>query len=210
MLLNILIKITIVYIIVMVTLKIMGKREIGQVSLFDFSIILIISDILVIGVEEDFKHFSYYIIGVIFLTFLQLIISIILLKNRKIRSLLDGKESVIIYNGNINFKEMKKQRYNMDDLITQIRLNGIASISEIKHMILENNGKVSIYLKKDNPINPLPIIVCGEIEHKNLKLLDLNESWLLEKLNKKNISIKKVYYANYENDDLFLIYSDNI
>lgn len=210
MLIKILFKIIIVYILVMILLKLMGKREIGQVSLFDFAIILIISDILVIGVEQDFKLFSFYIIGVIFLALLQLLISFIILKNRNIRSLFDGKESVIIYDGNINIKEMKKQRYNMDDLITQIRLNGISSISEIKYLILENNGKVSIYLKKDNPINPLPLIVSGQIEHNNLRLLKLSEKWLKDKLEKRNILIKDVYYANYEDNDLFIISSKDI
>lgn len=210
MLIKILFKIIIVYIIVMILLKLMGKREIGQVSLFDFAIILIISDILVIGVEQDFKLFSFYIIGVIFLALLQLLISFIILKNRNIRSLFDGKESVIIYDGNINIKEMKKQRYNMDDLITQIRLNGISSISEIKYLIIENNGKVSIYLKKDNPINPLPLIVSGQIEHNNLRLLKLSEKWLKDKLETRNILIKDVYYANYEENDLFVISSKDI
>ena len=210
MLIKILFKIIIVYILVMILLKLMGKREIGQVSLFDFAIILIISDILVIGVEQDFKLFSFYIIGVIFLALLQLLISFIILKNRNIRSLFDGKESVIIYDGNINIKEMKKQRYNMDDLITQIRLNGISSISEIKYLIIENNGKVSIYLKKDNPINPLPLIVSGQIEHNNLRLLKLSEKWLKDKLETKNILIKDVYYANYEENDLFVISSKDI
>lgn len=210
MLIKILFKIIIVYILVMILLKLMGKREIGQVSLFDFAIILIISDILVIGVEQDFKLFSFYIIGVIFLALLQLLISFIILKNRNIRSLFDGKESVIIYDGNINIKEMKKQRYNMDDLIIQIRLNGISSISEIKYLIIENNGKVSIYLKKDNPINPLPLIVSGQIEHNNLRLLKLSEKWLKDKLETKNILIKDVYYANYEENDLFVISSKDI
>lgn len=210
MLIKILFKIIIVYILVMILLKLMGKREIGQVSLFDFAIILIISDILVIGVEQDFKLFSFYIIGVIFLALLQLLISFIILKNRNIRSLFDGKESVIIYDGNINIKEMKKQRYNMDDLIIQIRLNGISSISEIKYLIIENNGKVSIYLKKDNPINPLPLIVSGQIEHNNLRLLKLSEKWLKDKLETKNILIKDVYYANYEENDLFIISSKDI
>lgn len=210
MLIKILFKIIIVYILVMILLKLMGKREIGQVSLFDFAIILIISDILVIGVEQDFKLFSFYIIGVIFLALLQLLISFIILKNRNIRSLFDGKESVIIYDGNINIKEMKKQRYNMDDLIIQIRLNGISSISEIKYLIIENNGKVSIYLKKDNPINPLPLIVSGQIEHNNLRLLKLSEKWLKDKLETRNILIKDVYYANYEENDLFVISSKDI
>jgi len=117
----------------------------------------------------------------------------------------DGRESVIIYEGKLNVKEMSKQRYNMDDLITQIRLKDISSLSEIKYLILENNGMVSIYKKEDNPINPLPLIISGEIEYDNLKLLNIKEEWLNLKLKEKNILLKDVYFASFENDDLFIV-----
>ena len=135
MFLNIVLKCVFVYIVVLLSLKVMGKREIGQVSLFDFAIILIISDILVIGVDEDNEYFWLYFVGVIVLVLIQRFISLILLKFKKIRKLIDGVESVIIYEGRLNIKEMKKQRYNMDDLITQLRLNNISSLKEIKYLI---------------------------------------------------------------------------
>jgi len=205
MLLKIILKCFFVYFIVLVSLKFMGKREIGQVSLFDFAIILIISDILVIGIEEDNKHFWHYLLGVILLTITQRLIAYVILKFRKLRLIFDGRESVIIYEGKLNVKEMSKQRYNMDDLITQIRLKDISSLSEIKYLILENNGMVSIYKKEDNPINPLPLIISGEIEYDNLKLLNIKEEWLNLKLKEKNILLKDVYFASFENDDLFIV-----
>lgn len=205
MLFNIILKSIFVYFVVLLSLKFMGKREVGQVSLFDFAIILIIADILVIGIDENSKYFWHYFIGVIVLTIIQRLIALIILKIRKIRLIFDGKESVIIYDGKLNVNEMKKQRYNMDDLITQVRLKDVSSLSEIKYLILENNGNISIFKKKDNPINPLPLIVSGEVEIKNLKLLNIKEDWLYLKLKEKNILLKDVYFASYENEDLYIV-----
>lgn len=181
----------------------MGKREIGQVSLFDFAIILVIADILVIGIEEDNEHFLYYLIVTIVLAIIQRLLAFILLKFKNLRKFLDGKESVLIYDGKLNVKEMRKQRYNMDDLITQLRINSVASIKEVKYLILENNGKVSIFKYQDNPKNPFPLIVSGKIEEDNMKLLGLNIHWIKKKL--QGIKIKEVYYASLENDELYVV-----
>lgn len=205
MLFEIILKCIIVYIVVLLSLKFMGKREIGQVSLFDFAIILIISDILVIGIDENNKYFWFYFIGVIFLVIIQRLISVILLKFKKLRKIFDGEESVIIYEGRLNIKEMKKQRYNMDDLITQLRLNDISSLKDIKYLILENNGNISCFKYEDNPSNPFPLIVSGQIEEKNLKLLNITENWINNKLKQKNLKIEDVYYASYEEDDLYIV-----
>lgn len=205
MLFNIILKCVIVYIIVLLALKIMGKREIGQVSLFDFAIILIISDILVIGIDEDNNYFWFYFVGIVTLVLIQRLISLILLRFKKIRKLFDGEDSVIIYEGRLNIKEMKKQRYNMDDLITQLRLNNISSLKEIKYLILENNGNISCFKYEDNPLNPFPLIVSGVLEEKNLKLLNIKESWINTKLDEKQLKIEDVYYASYENNDLYVV-----
>jgi len=205
MLLKIILKCIIVYFIVLLSLKFMGKREIGQVSLFDFAIILIISDILVIGIDENNKYFFHYFFGVVILVIIQRLISMLLLKYKKLRKLFDGEESVIIYEGRLNIKEMKKQRYNMDDLITQLRLNDVSTLKDIKYLILENNGNISCFKYNDNPSNPFPLIVSGQLEQKNLKLLNISETWINKKLAQKNLKIEDVYYASYENNDLYII-----
>lgn len=205
MLINVILKSIAVYLLVLVLLKFMGKREIGQVSLFDFAIILIISDVLVFAIEEKSDKFWYYFICGILLTIIQRLISFIILKSRNLRLKFDGVESVIIYDGKLNIKEMQKQRYNMDDLILQLRLTNVASLKEVKYLILENNGKISVFKNDDNPMNPFPLIISGKIEYKNLKLLGLSEAWLNKKLKEKNKLLKDVYYASYDKNDLYIV-----
>lgn len=205
MLLNIILKCILVYIIILLSLRFMGKREIGQISLFDFAIILIISDILVIGIDEENKWFWYYFIGVVILTIIQRLISIILLKYKKIRTIFDGNASVIIYEGKLNVKEMKKQRYNMDDLIVQLRLSNVSSLKEVKYLILESTGNVSVFKYQDNPMNPFPLIVSGKIEYDNLKLLGLSEAWLKHRVKEQNYKVEEIYYASYEKNNLYIV-----
>ena len=186
MIINIILKSIFVYFVIVFWLKFMGKREIGQITLLDFAILLIISDVLVIGVDEDNKHFWAYLIAVIFLCVIQRLFAFLLMKSKKIRDSFDGIESVLIYEGKLNIEEMKKQRYNMDDLIIQLRNNSVANLNEVKYLILENNGKLSIFKYQDNPSNPLPVIVSGKLNFKNIKLLNLTEEWVIGKIKKRN------------------------
>lgn len=205
MLLNVILKSIAVYLIVLILLKFMGKREIGQVSLFDFAIILIISDILVFSIEEKSDKFWYYFICGLLLTIIQRFISFLILKSRNLRIKFDGVESVIIYDGMLNINEMKKQRYNMDDLILQLRLANVASLKEVKYLILENNGKISVFKKNDNPMNPFPLIISGKIEYNNLKLLGISKEWLDKKIKEKHKKLNDIFYASYDNNDLYIV-----
>lgn len=153
----ILVRIVAIYFIILFIMKFMGKREIGQLSLFDFAVILIIADIAVSGLDTD-GEFYIYVIGIGILGIIQKILAFIGLRFAKIRTFLDGKESLIIIEGKLNIKEMKKQSYNIDDLVIQMRLKNIRSISEIRYLILESNGEISTFLFEDFKASAPPAI----------------------------------------------------
>ncbi|HEY8395321.1 MAG TPA: DUF421 domain-containing protein [Bacilli bacterium] len=145
----ILLKVTIVYFAILLLMKFMGKREIGQLSLFDFVIILVIADIAVIGIENTDPPFYIHLLGIFLLGLIQKILAKLMLRWSVLRSFFDGKDSPIIIEGKVNIKEMKKQSYNFDDLITQLRLKNIKSLSEVRFAILEANGEISVFKKED-------------------------------------------------------------
>jgi len=153
--LPILLKGIVIYFVVLIVIRFMGKREIGQLSIFDFAIILVIADLLVVGLEDKSTPFYYYILPIAALAIIQKIIAFLMLKVPPLRVAFEGKQSLIIDNGKLNIKEMKKQNYNVDDLITQLRLKNIRSISEVKYAILETNGEISVYKHKDFSSNQL-------------------------------------------------------
>ena len=133
------------YFIVTILYRIMGKREIGELSIMDFIVSLFIAELVAISIENYKTSIFMSLIPVLALSLIQIFLSYLSIKNRKIRDLLDGNPSVIIENGKVNFKEMKRQRYNIEDLLMQLRNNSIKSISEIDYAVLETNGKLSIF-----------------------------------------------------------------
>lgn len=203
-----------VYFLIMFALKFMGKREIGQISLFDLSIILIIANIVVIGIEESDHPFYYYIIPIIVLSIIQKTIAFLVLKNNFLRKLIDGKESIIIYEGKINIKEMKRINYNMDDLIVQLRLKNVYDLSNIRFCIIEANGQLSVIYNeiKNEYVNTYPfgLIISGKIIKENLNYCKVDYKWLIDKLEKKGIyekNIKDLIYCSRKGDDIFLLES---
>ena len=205
MLFQILLRTFIGYFVLIVMLKVMGKREVGQLSLFDLTILLSIADIMIIGIENYELNYWYVILPIILLTLLQKLIAYIILKSNTLRKVFDGEESIIIFKGNINIKEMKKLCYNFDDLLSQLRQKDIRSIEEVEYAILENSGKLSVFKYSDTDCFPLPIIVSGKVELNYLKLLGKDLNWLENKLKKQNIELKNIYCAFYEKDDIKIV-----
>lgn len=199
-------RVTINYIIIFITFRIMGKREIGELSIIDLIVFLMIAEITALSIEELDKPMINSIVAIASLVIFQKILSYVALKSTKLRDKIEGSPSVIIANGNINYEEMKKQKYTFDDLINQLRDKNIRSISEVDFAILEVSGTLSIFKKGTSEISPLPIIISGEIVKENFRYLDIDEKRVRELLKEKGYTdIHKILYANYENEELYII-----
>ncbi|MBQ3475469.1 MAG: DUF421 domain-containing protein [Bacilli bacterium] len=195
------------YFMILFSYKLMGKRELGELSLFDFVISTVLSQMIAISIENYKDPIYYTIVPLVILVLLQVVISIITLKSKKFRTFFDGKETMIINKGILNIKEMIKQRYSLDDLLTQLRDKNIRTLDEVDYAVLETNGKLSVFKKddKDKNIFPLPLIVDGSIEYKNLKIINKTEKWLLNILHEKSTSPEDVFYSFLNNNEVYII-----
>lgn len=196
------------YVLLTISMKIMGKREIGQLSVFDFLIVLSIADIMIIGIENYDESIWYFIAPLITIVCLQKLVAFIDLRFPKIRDKIDGKEKMIIYKGVIQLKTINEEKYNMNDLYTQLRSKDIRSIEEVEYAILETNGNLSVFTYEENQDNtfPLPLIVSGQIDAEALKLTGKNKKWLKNELKKQGIkSEKEVYGATLSNNSLKIV-----
>lgn len=199
------------YIMIIFVYKIMGKREIGELSIVDLIVSLFIAEFVAISVENYKETIFMSIIPIIIIVLLQIISSKISLKSKKTRDILEGKPSVIINRGKINFKEMMKQRYNIDDLLVQLRAQSIKSIEEVDYAILEVNGKLSIFKKSNNDNTyPLPVIINGVLDLETLTQIKKTEEWINKELVIKNIDIDNIFYCFYQNNNLYIIEKDKI
>jgi uncharacterized membrane protein YcaP (DUF421 family) len=190
----------------------MGKRELGQLGIMDLIVYILIAELAALSIGDTSIPILYSIVPICFVVIFQVLAAYISLKNSTFRYLIEGKPSVIINKGKLNFREMVKQRYNLDDLMLQLREHSIKNIEEVEFAILENNGKLStfIYPKvKGKSTIPLPLILDGEIQMEALEMLDKNKQWLDNILNERGIDIENVFYAFYKGDKTFIIKKDD-
>ena len=202
------------YFFILIIYRMMGKREVGQLGIIDLIVSILIAELVVVSVEDPSVSILYSLVPVICLVVLQMLLSFISLKNSKIRELLDGKPSFIIKYGKINYNEMVRQKYNLDDLLVQLREKGYRNIEDIEYAILENNGTLSVFeydknkLIKKSPI-PMPIILDGKIQYETLREMDRDDSFIYKMLDSKKIELKNIFYAFYKDKNFFLIkYND--
>lgn len=202
MYLSIILRTIFMYFFIILVYRIMGKKEVGQLSIVDLIVSILIAELVALAIEGK-KNILIAVIPISILVVVQILMSYISLKSVKFRYLVDGKPTIIIKNGKLNFTEMSKIRYSLDDLITQLRLQGIKSIEKIKYAILENNGSLSVFL--DNADYPIPLILDGVVDYQVLKEINKDYKWLNNILEKKGLVLKNVFYAFYTNKKVFII-----
>ena len=199
------------YLFIFLIYRIMGKREVGQLSITDLVVSLLIAELTVISIEDYEKSMLYSLIPIIVLVLLQCILSYLSLKKPKFRIFLEGNPSVIIKGGKINYNEMLKQRYNLDDILVQLRDKGYRSIEEVEYAILESSGTLSVfpYETGKSPL-PLPLILDGDIQEDTIKHLKKDKKWVYNFLDKKDIKLEDVFFAFYKDRNIFIIKNDDL
>lgn len=203
----ILLKTLFFYFAIVLFYRFMGKREVGELGIIDLIVSILIAELAAISIEKYDTSVFLVLLPIGVLVILQIVLAKVSLKSDKVRSMLDGNASVIIDNGKVNFKEMIKQRYNLEDLLTQLRAKEVKSIEEVEYAILETSGKLSVFTKDANNSGPypLPLILDGKIQKMTLKRIRRKEKWLYELLETKKVKLDDVFYAFYKDNQLFII-----
>ena len=185
----------------------MGKREVGQLSIIDLIVSILIAELAAISIDNREESIFLSILPIFFLLLIQILLSKISIRFPRFRNMVDGVPSIIINNGKVNFKEMIRQRYNLDDLLTQLREQKIKTIEDVDFAILENNGNLSVFSKYDSRVGeyPIAIILDGKINYQTLKKINKSQKWLEEMLIKKKINLSQIFYAFYSNNSLYII-----
>lgn len=208
MYLNIIVKTFILYFYIVLCYRIMGKKEVGQLSIIDLIVSILIAELAAMSIEEVDRSIFISIIPIALLVIIQMSLSYITLKSNAFRKFIDGNPQVLINKGKVNFKQMQKTRYSLDDLISQLREKGIKNLEEVNYAILENNGKLSVF--NDNNVYPMPIIIDGVIDVDTVKNMKKNIDWVYGILDKNKLKLEDVFYAFYTKDKTFIIKKNEI
>ncbi|SKA85323.1 Uncharacterized membrane protein YcaP, DUF421 family [Caloramator quimbayensis] len=203
----------ILYIFVVFVMRVMGKRQIGELQPFELVIAIMLSELAAVPMQDTGIPLRNGLIPIFTLMLLEITISIISLKFEGIRKIVCGKPSILIKNGKVLEDEMRKQRFNINDLMEELRISGYFNISDIEYAILETNGKLSIIPKiKQSPVTkedmninkaelklPISIILDGVLNMKNLYASGYNIDWLNKKLKENKIDkIEDVFIAIFD------------
>lgn len=198
----------------LVIFRVMGKREIGELSVLDLVVFIMMGEMAVIAIEQHKDPLWDTIVPMLVLMLIQLGMAFSSLKSRKFRSLVDGEPSLIIKNGKIDEKVMKKLRYNFDDLLMQLRTKDISNIADVEFAILETSGELSV-IKKDKKNKTasytIPLILNGDIIQENLQQYQKDETWLIKELKQRgHHDIKKISFCSFQDGKFFIDYDDGM
>jgi uncharacterized membrane protein YcaP (DUF421 family) len=203
------------FLVVVVAMRIMGKRQIGQLQPFEFVIAVMISELAALPLTGEDRNLIHALVPIGVLLFCQVLISLLSIKGVRIREVICGKPTLLIRNGKILEKNMRKEMYTINDLLEQLRFSGVQNINDVEVGILETNGQLSVLLKSlKRPVTPedldlnLPperlyydIIIDGKLIGRTMEKLNITNKWLDEKLKEFGINdYTHVFYASIDNN----------
>ena len=194
----ILIRTIIIYILLNVMLKIMGKRQIGELEVNELVSTLLISEIASIPISEPDVPLVASVIPIIFICSLEIAISAIKTRSAKLKRLVEGEGVYIIYKGKLRQDLLEENRISINEILTEMRTQNIGDISQIEYAILEQNGKLSLFKADDGLAHPL--IVDGKVDERSLKKMGLNKKWLRKQLTTRGVKEGDVFLLT-ANDD---------
>lgn len=208
-----LVRTVVLYIVVILALRLMGKRQIGQLQPSELVVAMMLSELASIPMESIGTPIFSGIVPILTLIIAETTFSFLTLKSRRMRKILSGTPTILIEKGQILERELERLRYNIDDLMEELRTSGYANILDIEYAIIESNGNLSVIPKSNKrPVTPddleispqyegIPFLLVtdGTVNQKSLKCAGLTVEWLLEKLNEYDIhDIADVFIATVD------------
>jgi uncharacterized membrane protein YcaP (DUF421 family) len=201
------IRTVILYIIVALALRLMGKRQLGELQTSELVVTLLVSNIATIPMQNTNITLLSGLIPIAVLISFEIILSLIMLKSAKFRKFVCGSPAILINNGTINQKEMGKLRISIEDLEEQLRQLEVGSISDVNYAIVETSGKLSVIKKPERqqpdasmfnmPVenNGIELVIVRDstVIKESMKVCKLSEEWLNNILKKENVTLNDIF-----------------
>lgn len=207
----------VLYILVLIVMRFMGKREIGQLQPFELAISIMIADLATIPMAETGVPITNGIIPMLGLLVMHLIISMLNIKSTKAREIICGKPAILIFRGKIDEKVLKKERFTINELEERLRDNNIFNIGDVEYAILETSGQVTV-IPKPNKRQTIPedfniepeyegiaydLVVDGKVMYENLRKIGKDYVWLQKQTEKFGIKPEEALIVTMNGDNQF-------
>ena len=199
-----------IYLFLSISIKIMGKRQIGELEVEELVSTLVISEVAALPIADPDIPLMNAIIPVLFIVCLEIIISYVKNKSALLKKYVEGEPIYLVHRGTLLQSVLKENRLSVNELLCEMRIQGVSSIEEIDYAVLEQNGSISIFKKDDTPLSH-PLIVDGEVDLKMLTELGHDEGWLKKQLSKKSLAAEDVFLMTVDdNNGIYIIRKETI
>lgn len=183
----------IIYVFLLLSMRLSGKRQVGELQLSELITAFLISEVATTPLVDPDVPLLYALIPIMILLCLEVTVSFITTKSVTVKRMFEPPPTVLIANGKLNIAELKKQRLTADELISSLRLNNVSDINTVKFCFLEHNGQISSF--SNDETLALPLVVDGKIHNGHLKLLGRDENWLKARLREQKADMNEVFIA---------------
>ena len=204
--LTVILRTAILYVVLVVAVRLLGKRQIGQMEPSEFVLALLIANLATVPIENPDKPLLYGVVPIALTYGAEMLVSVLTLRSIKLRRLFCGKPVILIEEGRISQRNLRRTRINLDELTMHLREKGIFDLTAVKFAILETNGQVSTLLyAKDEPADaksagirvkdtelPITVVSDGSLLHENLKLSGKDVLWVEAQLRQRNCTLEEV------------------
>ncbi len=181
----------IIYFVLVLSMRISGKRQLGELQLSELITAFLISEVASSPITNTDKPLISALIPIAVLVSLEVAISYITTKSVPVKRLFEPSPTILIFNGKLNIDELSRQRLTADELISSLRLKDISDVGSVKYCFLEHNGQISAFRNDD--ILTLPVIVDGKIHKNHLKALGKDENWLNKCIKEQNVRLSDIF-----------------
>lgn len=216
---NILLRTIIVYVFLLIIMRLMGKRQLGELEVSELVSTLLLSDIAALPITDQKIPLIHALIPIIVITTFEITLSVVLTKIPRLKNIVSSRPSTLIKKGVIDRKEMVRNRISIDELFSELRQKDISDLSEVEYAILEQNGKLTVIKKKEyEPICAKDlgiikdetgivhiIIADGQIDRHGLKALKKDSQWLNNYLKSKKLSLQDIYIMTMDDSNKITI-----
>lgn len=196
---SIVVRTVIIYITLSISLRIMGKRQIGELDVGELVSTLLISEIASIPIDDPDIPLMNAVMPILFILSLEILISTVKNKSEKMKGLIEGKPQYIIYKGRVLQKVLNENRISINEILSEMRSQGVGDINDVYYAAIEQNGTLSI-LKKDESKMAHAVIIDGKVIESNLRALGLNDKWLNKRLSESKIKQCDIFLMTVDDE----------
>lgn len=212
------------YILIMFSIRLMGKRQLGELQPSELVITILVSNVASLPIEDTNIPMILGIIPVLVLVSFDILISNISLKSKSFRSFISGSPIIVIHDGEIDQKQLRKLRFSIDDLMESLRQSSVFDVTDVEYAIVETTGKVSVLQKFDaqsvtpkmlkldgeSKSPPVVIISDGKVIESALTAYSIKKDWMMQIIAMRRCSLKKIFLMTCDMDLNYHIVEKNM